>query len=115
MLKHPLKIAAVFLVLAAVAACATFAQPQSFSEKLGAGYIAHTALLKATTNALAAGDISSADAEGVQKIATQARQVLDAAKIAGDAGDLKSAEGRLSMATAILAELQSYLRERGHP
>ena len=101
------------IVLAGLAACGTlFVAPQSFSERLAAGYLAHTAVLTATTNALNAGDISSADAEHVQKIATEARTVLDAAKLANSAGDVQTAQGRLSMAVAIIGSLQTYLREK---
>lgn len=101
----------VLIVLAGLAACGTlFVAPQSFSEKLAAGYLAHTAVVTATTNALNAGDISSADAEHVAKIAAEARSVLDAAKLANDAGDVKTAQGRLSMALSVIAELQTYIR-----
>lgn len=110
--RFPL-LALTLVTLLAVAACATFVQPKSFTEKLAAGYIAHTAVLKATTNALAAGDIKSTDAEQVQRIAVEARRVLDGAKLAHDAGDVKTAEGRLAMASAILIELQTFLREKG--
>lgn len=101
------------LTAIALVACATFVQPQSFTEKLAAGYIADTAVLKAATNALAAGDIKSSDAEQVQRIAAEARRVLDAAKLAHDSGDAKTAEGRLAMATSILVQLQAFLREKG--
>lgn len=102
-------LAVTLMVLCIVGACATLSQPHTFKEKLAAGYIAQTAVLKAATNSLAAGDISVSDAERVQKIAADARAVLDAAKVAGDAGELKTAEGRLTMATSILLELQTFL------
>lgn len=97
----------------ALAACATLlVSPQSVSEKIAAGYIAQTSVLRAATVALNTGDISSADAEQVLKIATEARKVLDGAKLASEAGDVKTAEGRLAMATTILTELQAFLREK---
>lgn len=96
-----------------LAACASLmVSPQSFSEKLAAGYIVHTSVLKAATVSLNAGDISSADAQQVLKIATDAREVLDAAKLASGAGDIATAEGKLALATTILTELQAFLREK---
>lgn len=102
------------IVASALVACGTlFVAPQSFSERLAAGYIAHTAVTTAATNALRAGDISSADAEHVLKIGAEARAVLDAAKLANDAGDVATAQGRLAMAVAIITQLQTFLREKG--
>lgn len=95
-------------------ACAALVTPQTFTEKLAAGYVTHTAVLTAATNALNASEITSADAQGLLKIATEARRVLDAAKLAHDAGDVSTAEGQLAMATDILLQLQAYLRERDH-
>lgn len=101
------------LVCWVLAACTSlFVAPQSISEKIAAGYIVQTAVLKSATVSLNAGDISSDDAQHVLKIATQAREVLDAAQLATSAGDIKTAEGRLTLATSLLVELQAFLREK---
>lgn len=105
----PLAVAMCFIL----SACGSlFLAPKSTTEKLAAGYIAHTAVLKATTNALNAGDISSSDAEHVMVIAKESRTFLDAAQVALTAGDPKTAEGKLALATTILTELQEWLRAR---
>ena len=96
-----------------LAACTSLlVTPKTFNEKLAAGYIVHTAVLRAATVSLNAGDISSADAQQVLKIATDAREVLDAAKLASGAGDTATAEGKLALATVLLTELQTFLREK---
>lgn len=103
------------MIAAALVACGTLlVSPQSFSEKLALGYATHTAVLTAATNALNAHEISSADAEQVLKIATESRRVLDGAKLASEAGDVKTAEGRLALGMSVLVQLQAFLRERQH-
>lgn len=102
-------------VVACLAACPGLGlQPAgTFKEKLAYAYSTHTALQNAAASSLAAHEITSADAEAVLKIADESRQVLDAAKVADSAGDPKTAEGRLLLATSILEQLQTYLRSKG--
>jgi hypothetical protein len=125
MTRHPLESATAsrpgpallgLFVMICMCACAQLGlvAPKTFTEKLAAGYIAHTAVLTSATAALDAGDIKSADAEEVLKIANESRKVLDGAKLANAAGDIQTAEGRLTVATAILTQLQTFLREKGH-
>lgn len=73
-------------------------------------YGTHTAVLTAATDSLEAGDIGTQDAQRVLRVADEARTALDAARVAAGAGDATTAEGRLQLATALLAELQTYLR-----
>lgn len=103
-----------YFTLVLLVGCASlgFVKPETFTERLAAGYIAHTAVLTATTNALNAHDITSDDAASVQKIANEARRVLDAAKLANDAGDIETAQGRLSMGVSLILQLQNFLREK---
>lgn len=94
--------------------CATFglAPASSFDQRLAYSYGTHTAVLTATTQSLEAGEISSEDATRVLKVADQARDALDAARLAAGAGDVTTAEGRLQLAVALLSELQTYLRRQ---
>ena len=107
-------VAAMWVAFALLTACGTLGlTPASrFTERLAYSYSTHTAVLNATTQAVNAGDIGSEDGERVLKVADEARKALDAAKLAVDIGDLQTAESRLQLATAILTELQTYLRRK---
>lgn len=113
---RPLMLAVLLAIAAPVfvtlPGCAQFglAQPASFSDRLAYSYGTHTAVLAAATASLEAGEIGSEDATRVLKVADQARQALDAARLAAGAGDVATAEGRLQLATSLLTELQTYLR-----
>jgi hypothetical protein len=98
-----------------IAGCASLGtEPaQTFSQKLAYGYATHTAVLQATTSALTAGTISSADAESILKQADTARAGLDAAKQAHDAGDISGGDSKLAIALTGLQALQDYLRAHG--
>lgn len=87
--------------------------PQTFSERLAFAYTTHTAIQNAAAASLDAKDISRADALHVLKLADESRTILDAARLALDTGDPRTAEGRLALATSILIQLQTYLRNRG--
>ena len=52
------------------------------------------------------------DVEVVAIVTDEVRAALDAARLAAGAGDVATAEGRLQLATAILINLQTYLRSR---
>ena len=103
------------LMASILVACGTlFVTPKSVTEKIAAAYVTHTAVLTATTNAVNAEELSSADAAQVLTIATESRKVIDAARVALTAGDTKTAEGKLALATSVLLQLQTYLRDHGH-
>lgn len=106
------KLAIVPFLLVLLAACASLglAPASSFSDRLAYSYGTHTAVLTSATQSLEAGEISSEDASRVLKVADEARTALDAAKLAAGAGDVSTAEGRLQLATALLTNLQAYLR-----
>lgn len=99
-----------FLVLAGCASLGLEA-PQSFDERLAYAVTQNAAARQAAANALDAGDIQLADAQYVLKSTDSARELLDAAKVASGGGDIQTAEGRLSLATNVLTELQAYLRK----
>ena len=109
---HSLKSYYFLLVLVCAAGCAQLglAPAQTFDQKLAYAYGVHTAVLNATTSALNAKTLKSTDAEQVQTLAGQSRQLLDAAKSASSVGDITTANGKLLLGTQILEQLQTYLR-----
>lgn len=108
------KFACLPILLILLGGCAQFGlEPaSSLADRIAYAYGSHTAVLQATTGALNSGDIGSEDAERVLKVADESRKALDAARVAVSTGDVSSAEGRLQLATALLTELQTYLRRR---
>ena len=102
-------------VLILLAGCAQLglAPAQTLDEKLAYAYGTHTAVQRAAASALTARDISSADAEQVLKLADESRALLDGARAAAKIGDTSTADGKLLLATSILAQLQTYLRSKG--
>lgn len=100
------------LLLVLVAGCASFglAPASSFSDRLAYAYGTSTAVITATTQSLEAGEIGTQDAQRVLRVTDEARTALDGARIASGAGDATTAEGRLQLATALLSNLQAYLR-----
>lgn len=109
---HSLGAITVLYIAYLIAGCAQLGleAPQSFEERLAYAVTQNAAARQAAANALNAGDIGKADAEYVLKTTDSGRELLDAAKVASGAGDIKTAEGRLSLATNVLTELQAYLR-----
>lgn len=115
MKRHPFTVlGAAYLLFTLLAGCAALGleAPQSFDERLAYTVTQNSAARQAAANALEAGDIQLADAQFVLKATDNAREFLDAAKVASGAGDIKTAEGRLTLATTVLTELQAYLRKR---
>lgn len=104
---------AVVLVAFLLTACAQLglAPATSFEERLAYAVSQNAAVRQTAANSLEAGDITLADAQSVLKITDEARALLDGARVAAGAGDISTAEGRLSLATTILVKLQAYLRE----
>lgn len=86
------------------------AQPASFDQRLAYAVSQNAAVRDAAASALEAGDIAVDDAKRVLKITDEVRTALDAARMASGTGDVSTAEGRLQLATALLVELQKYLR-----
>jgi hypothetical protein len=103
------------LLLSLLASCALTgtATPQTFNQKLAYAYGLHTAVLQATTTAVTAGTLSSANATKVLAKADDAKAVLDAANSAYAAGDAAGANSKLAIATAALSAIQAYLNS--HP
>lgn len=98
------------LLSVTLAACSVLQLAESLDQRLAVAYATHTAVLNATTAALDAGTITSADAINLAELADRARQVLDSARTVSAAGRTADAERQLVLAAAILLELQTYLR-----
>jgi len=103
------------LILILLCSCSSFGltTPKGFDQQLANAYGIHTAVMSATTTALNAGSISSADAEHVQSIASTSRTLLDSAKTAETAGDAAGAQKNLALAMSALQALQTYLNAHG--
>lgn len=116
MRRHPLAAITVAYILI-LTGCASLglAPAQSFDERLAYAVSQNAAVRQAAGNALDAGTIELADAQFVLKTTDESRTLLDAAKLASGAGDVSTAEGRLSVAVSVLANLQTYLRARSKP
>lgn len=105
---------AFLLVVAFLSGCAQLglAPASTFDQRLAYAVSQNAAVRQAAASALDAGDIALVDAQSVLKLTDESRTLLDAARVAAGAGDISTAEGRLSLATTILVKLQAYLRER---
>lgn len=84
---------------------------KSFDDKLAYAYGANTAVREASTSALNAHTITSEDMKHIMALNKQARDLLDAARSI-QVTDVQTAESRLLLATSVIAQLQTYLRER---
>lgn len=101
-------------LLLILTACASLglAPASSFEERLAYAVSQNAAVRNAAAVSLEHNEIALEDAQRVLKITDEVRTALDAARLAAGAGDVSTAEGRLQLATAILIELQTYLRNR---
>jgi len=106
------KYATTFLLLFLLAACQSLGlqEAKSLDQRIAYAVGVQTAVNNAAASALSVGSIKKSDAEFVFKSSTDARTLLDAARLANNAGDPATAEGRLTLAVNILTQLQDYLR-----
>lgn len=102
------------LLLLLVSACAqlSLAPADTFDKKLAYAYGTHTAVLQSAASAVTHKDISKEDGQQVLKLADESRTLLDAAQSLSASGDLTGANSKLVLATAILTQLQTYLRSK---
>lgn len=107
-MKTALRLIAI-LALAFLAACAT---PQSFNERLLAGYSTVTEIRNGATAAVGLKQIDSADAENIQAQANTARSGLDLARSMRPTQP-QSAENKLSSVQTIISALKAYLLAKG--
>jgi hypothetical protein len=103
-----------FLFVLTACASLGLAPASSFEERLAYAVSQNAAVRNAAATSLEVGDIDLEDARTVLKITDEARTLLDAARVASGAGDLSTAEARLSLATTLLVKLQQHLRERSN-
>ena len=101
-----------FLLLLTACASLGLAPASTFEERLAYAVSQNAAVRNAAAASLERNEIALEDAQRVLKITDEVRTALDAARLASGAGDGSTAEGRLQLATAILIELQNYLRSR---
>jgi hypothetical protein len=101
-----------FLLLLTACASLGLAPASTFEERLAYAVSQNAAVRNAAAASLERNEIALEDAQRVLKITDEVRTALDAARLASGAGDVSTAEGRLQLATAILIELQNYLRSR---
>ncbi len=107
-LRLPLSLA---LVLLCSCAQLGIAPAQSFDQKLAYAEQIDTAVLTASTAALRDQQISSADHQKMIALADQAKGLIDSARLLSTS-DLTAANQKLTLATAILQRLQTYLTSR---
>ena len=102
---------ALWVMLALLVGCAQLglSTAQSFDQKLAVAYGTHTAIERATATELKAGHLKKADAQEVLTLADQSKSLLDAARMAGDTS---VAQNKLTLAVAVLTQLQTYLNTR---
>lgn len=102
-----------YVLLLLVSACATLGipTPQTFNERLAAGYTTGTTIVSVTTTLLAAKKLSSADAENVLKQTDTAVAGLDISRQLS-ATDLAAADTKLAASLVVLNALQAYLNSK---
>lgn len=98
--------------LCILTACAQMGvQPaRGFEDNLAYTYSSVTAVRLSAADALGVGAISLQDAQKVLDLSDQARTVLDAAKAAYAVGDTATSAQRLAQATALLVQMQVYVK-----
>jgi hypothetical protein len=106
--------ALVALAFVYLTACAQLglAPARSLDDRLAYAYGVHTAVVEVISSAAQSGQISPPEARQAANLAENSRQLLDAAK-AIEQTDAKGASSRLTLATAVLDQLQTYLKTRG--
>lgn len=90
-------------------ACASLAPANSFGARIAYANGALNAVVNATATSLQANQISRDDAKKIRDLAEKAGAFLDAAQAAGDT---PSGNNQLTLATAVLTQLQTYLNAR---
>ena len=100
-----------FVLLILLAGCAQLglSTPQTFDQKLAVAYGSHTAIQRAAATELRAGHLKKADAQEVLTLADQSKVLLDAARMAGDT---TVAQNKLTLAVAVLTQVQAYINQR---
>ena len=90
------------------------APARSLDDRLAYAYGVHTAVVDVISSAAQTGQLSPPEARQAANLAENSRQILDAAK-AIEQTDPKGAASKLTLATAVLDQVQTYLKTRGKP
>lgn len=108
------KISLTALILLALSACASLGlEPAaSLEDRIAYAVSNNAAVRNSAATSAQLGEISREDAARVLAITDQVRLSLNAARVAAGSGDFETAEGRLQLASAILIEVQNFLRSR---
>jgi len=97
-----------------ITACASLgiAPAQSFDQRWAYANGTLTAVVQTASQGVEGGTLSKDDGRAVLEIAKQARSLLDAAH---SATSVEDANRNLSLAVAVLENLQTYLNDRSKP
>ena len=104
---------AVLLTLLVACTSIGLAPAQNVSQRINYAYGTTTAVVNAALEARGRGALDDADRDFTVEMAKDVRSVLKAADIASKSGDVKTAEGRLTLALSTLTQLQTYLNSKG--
>lgn len=105
--------AALIAAAFAIAACASIEPPRNVQDGLAYSYASVASARNTAASLLQSGRINVEDAKKVQAIADDARALLDASRLALTTGDQVSAQQKLQLAQALLAQISEYLNPKG--
>lgn len=88
------------------------APARSLDDRLAYAYGVHTAVVEVISSAAQTGQLKPQEARQAANLAENSRQLLDAAK-AIEQTDPGAAGAKLTLATAVLDQVQTYLKSRG--
>ncbi len=99
----------------ALTACASLGlvTPQSLDESLAYAQGQVSALELSAAQAAPTGKLSATDLQNVLSFGDQATAAITAAHAAEAVGDTTTAQGKLALATSLLAQLSAYLTAHG--
>jgi hypothetical protein len=108
--SHAIWLAAIAALI--LGACGALTAPQGFEQRLAYAYGVNTAVLNSTAASVKAGRLSPDAGESVLELSDKARLLLDLSRTFYSAGDIKQAEGQLTLAIGVLHELQSFVERQ---
>jgi hypothetical protein len=112
--KRTPQYAALWLLCAVLSACSSLGIPsaQNFEQRWAYATATHTAVMSTAAASVRAGDLTKEDGAQVLRLSDEAKALLDAAELIANAGDEAGANQKLTLATVILTNLQTYLRSK---
>ena len=97
----------------ALASCASLTPAKSFDQQLAYVQGGLTTAVISLTNAVSAGQVSSADAQKADELIQTCETAVKAARSAEGSGDMTTATQKLQAATTALTAVQKYLISKG--